>query len=101
MSQRMTNKVMTSKFDGRCNTCGADMPKGTRILWSRESGASHADRYLCAALDQSTNDRAYEGSQLRYLRRRRERRNNFSIRRELKSGQDRGSLEWANRRIFG
>ena len=64
------------------------MPKGTRIMWSRESGATHADRYLCAALDQSnvgSSDRAYEGSQLRYLRRRRERANNFSIRRELKS----------------
>ena len=40
-------RVMISKFDGRCKCCGADMPKGTRILWSRDSGATHADRKLC------------------------------------------------------
>ena len=32
---------ITAKFNGKCQTCGGSLPKGSRIEWSRGAGASH------------------------------------------------------------
>lgn len=39
--------TITAKFDGRCKACGCDMPKGTIISWSRETGARHVSSQAC------------------------------------------------------
>ena len=49
-------KVMTSKFDGYCKRCRASFPKGTEIIWSRDTGAVHADPELCAIERRSYNE---------------------------------------------
>jgi len=35
--------IITSKFDGKCKKCGATILAGTKIEWTRESGATCAN----------------------------------------------------------
>lgn len=38
---------MTAKFNGRCKRCGGNLPAGSQIEWSRETGATHTDMFAC------------------------------------------------------
>jgi len=41
--------TITAKFNGRCKRCGGSLPAGSRIEWTRDSGATHVDPTECAA----------------------------------------------------
>lgn len=46
---------MFSKFDGKCNACGCDMPRGTDIEYTRGVGARH---YLVSQCTEAKTKRA-------------------------------------------
>lgn len=39
----MAGKRMAAKFDGRCHVCKGRIARGSAIVWSRATGAAHAD----------------------------------------------------------
>jgi hypothetical protein len=41
--------VILAKWPGKCRMCGAAMPPGTPIEWTKEGGARHVDAEACAA----------------------------------------------------
>jgi hypothetical protein len=43
------DKVMVSRFDGRCKTCGGRIAAGDVIRWSRDNGARHRTDETCEA----------------------------------------------------
>lgn len=43
-----TMVVMAAKWRGRCRLCGAALPAGTQIEWTKETGARHVSAEACA-----------------------------------------------------
>lgn len=41
--------VMAAKWRGKCRVCGAALPPGTQIEWTKETGARHVTPEACAA----------------------------------------------------